>query len=89
LNSNEIVANLPGKIVTSTSFIVWEGNIPQGQTLVLDLAGDLPPISQKALQTWMQAAVLADDGNRLTQSSVTLSPFTLRNYWPFMARDGK
>lgn len=90
LNSDTITANLPGKIVTTTTTIAWQGDIPQGQTLILDVTGSLPPLSSKALRSWMQATVMANDGSgRLTQANVTLLPFTTRSYWPFMAHDAK
>lgn len=87
LNAGAVIASLPGKIVTTTSAIIWQGNIPQGQTLTLDVKGEMPALNAKTLQIWMQAAVLADDRTgRLTQAVITLAPFTDRIYYPFMAK---
>lgn len=90
LDAGSVAASLPGKIVTTTSAIIWQGDIPQGQTLTIDVKGKMPALNPRTLQIWMQAAVLADDREgRLTQATVTLAPFTDRTYWPFMATDSK
>ncbi len=90
LNVTSVTTNLPGKIVKTTSAIIWQGDIPQGQTLTLDVTGKMPALGAHALNMWLQAAALADDrSGRLTQTTVTLAPFTSRLYWPFFARDGR
>jgi hypothetical protein len=90
LDAGSVVASLPGKIVTTTSAIIWQGDIPQGATLTLDVRGKMPVLTTKTLQTWLLAAVQADDrSGRLTQATITLAPFTDHTYWPFMARDSK
>jgi hypothetical protein len=90
LNAGSVVASLPGQVMTTTGAIIWQGDIPLGQTLVMNFNGSLPPISPKMLQVWLQATALADDQQgRLTQSSITLAPYTSRIFYPFIPVEAK
>jgi hypothetical protein len=90
LNAGSVVASLPGKVMTTTGAIIWQGDIPRGQTLVMNFNGGLPPISPKMMQVWLQATALADDQQgRLTQSSITLAPYTSRIFYPFIPVEAK
>ena len=90
LLADSVIANLPGKVTTTTTAIIWQGDIPQGQTLSIDINGRMPSISIKALQSWMPATAVADDRvGGLTQATIALLPFTHRVYYPFIPIDSK
>ena len=90
LLAGSLIASLPGTVTTTTSTLVWQGDIPQGQVLTLDLKGSLPLLSAHALRSWMPATVMADDRKGgLTQATIALLPFTAHVYYPFMPKDAR
>jgi subtilisin family serine protease len=90
LNAGPLAASLPGHVMTATGAIFWQGDIPRGQTLTLDIQGRMPALTPRMTRIRLQATALADDPHgRLTQASVTLAPFTARLFHPYMPVDAR